>query len=120
MSLDEFLAAVRIISGREFDPLRNRVRAESRAQGRRLSRAEQRVELLEEALARVAMLARALAETCLAKGVLTREELEQALLEADLSDGEQDGGLDPSVVLPGEDKPADLHPLDDDPPAPPR
>ena len=86
-----------------------------RQQQRRWRRADhERIQELEDQLARVAMLARGLADACLAKGVLTREELAHFLLEADLADGAQDGGLDPSVALPGEDKPADLRPLEDD------
>lgn len=81
---------------------------------RRLDRDQTaRIESLELALGRVAMLARSLAELGLAKGAFTRQELEAALLEADLADGATDGGLDPDVALPGEERTADLEPLDD-------
>ena len=117
MGLEEFFVSLRHVQGHEFDKLRRHVRADRSRRRRKLSAAEQRVEALEEALARVTMLARALAELCLAKGLVTRAELERALAEADLADGAEDGGLDPSVALPGEQKAADLEPLE--PPRPP-
>jgi hypothetical protein len=105
-------------TARELNQLEERERRR-REQQRRWRRADhQRIEVLEEQLARVAMLARGLADACLSKGVLTREELAGFLLEADLADGVEDGGLDPDVALPGEDRPADLRPLEDD--GPPR
>lgn len=118
MGLDEFFTSLRHVQGREFDELHKRVRSESRTRGRRLTKAERRVEALEEALARVTMLARALAELALAKGLVTRAELERALAEADLADGVGDGGLDPSVALPGEQRTAELEPLDPPPASP--
>jgi hypothetical protein len=75
---------------------------------------EERVQALELQLARVTMLARAVAELGLAKGAFTVEEFERALVEADLADGEQSGGLAPDVALPGEQRTADLEPLEDD------
>jgi hypothetical protein len=74
-------------------------------QGRKNDRA--RVEELELDLARVALLARALADLCIAKGVLTQEELVRQLNEADLADGKQDQKLPAKVVMPGESKAAD-------------
>ena len=103
-------------TAREFNQLEQRERRR-RDQQRRWRRADhQRIQVLEDQLARVAMLARGLADACLAKGVLTKQELAHFLLEADLADGVEDGGLDPDVALPGEDRPADLRPLDDEPP----
>jgi hypothetical protein len=75
---------------------------------------EERIQSLELQLARVTMLARAVAELGLAKGAFTVEEFERALVEADLADGEQSGGLAPDVALPGEQRTADLEPLEDD------
>lgn len=79
---------------------------------RRHASQDERIAELEHALGRVAMLARALAELGLAKGAFTQLELEQALLEADLSDGTGDGRLAGDVALPGEQRAADLEPLD--------
>jgi len=108
-------------TARELNQLEERERLRRRSEHRRRLADRQRIEELERGIARVAMLARGLADACLAKGVLAREELSRFLLEADLADGVEDDGLDPSVALPGEDKPADLPPLqaDDPPPANP-
>ncbi|HVS18914.1 MAG TPA: hypothetical protein VMT18_09970 [Planctomycetota bacterium] len=97
---------------------REKLRALDRRLNRRIRRRvtsqEERIEALETQLGRVAMLARALAELGLDKGAFTREELERALLESDLADGQTDGVLDPDVALPGEERAADLEPLDGD------
>ena len=66
---------------------------------------------LEDDLGRVALLARSLAEVCIKKGVLTREELGQMLVEIDMADGIRDGKLDARAALPGQQKQADLQPL---------
>ena len=110
-----------LFAGMDHPAAAKRTRAQLRELDRRLARRirrqgasqEQRIEALETALGRVAMLARALAELGLAKGAFTQEELERALFEADLADGATDGGLDPDVALPGEERAADLEPLDD-------
>jgi hypothetical protein len=107
-------------TAREFNELEQRERRR-RDQQRRWRRADhERIQVLEDQLARVAMLARGLADACLAKGVMSRDELAHHLLEADLADGAEDGGLDPTVALPGEDRPADLRPLEGDDPPPER
>lgn len=103
--LHDFFAA------REFNELEERRRRSDRAERQKRRADRERIHELEVELARVSMLARALGDLCLAKGVVTRDELAAALLEADLADGVQDGGLDPDVVLPGESRPADLEPL---------
>jgi hypothetical protein len=72
--------------------------------------AAQRAHELEDDLARVALLTRSLAELCLKTGLITRAELGAMLVEVDLADGASDGGLDPSVVMPGEQKHAELEP----------
>jgi len=75
--------------------------------------AKVRIEALEDDLGRVALLARALADLCLSKGLLTKEELVRQLLQADLADGKQDQRLQAKVVMPGESKPADKEPSRD-------
>ena len=72
--------------------------------------ATERARQLEDDLARVALLTRSLAELCLKKGLFTRAELRAMLLAVDFADGTQDGGLEPSVLMPGEQKLADLEP----------
>lgn len=86
---------------------------------------QQRLEELESGLGRVALLARALAELCLEKRVLTLAELERVLEQVDLADGVRDGRLEPDVALPGEHRIAPLRgrrAADDEPepPAAPR
>jgi len=98
-------------TAREFNQLEERERRQRTRRRRQRLADQQRLEVLEDQLARVAMLARGLADACLAKGVFSKEELAHFLLEADLADGIEDGKLDPSVALPGEEQAADLHPL---------
>jgi hypothetical protein len=59
----------------------------------RASVAIDRVQVLEENLARVLLLLHGLTETLIARGVLSREELHQTLAELDLQDGKADGQL---------------------------
>jgi hypothetical protein len=59
-----------------------------------------RVEQLERDLARLALLARSLAEACVEQGVLPRELLKRKIAECDLYDGVEDGALDPSLAHP--------------------
>ena len=60
----------------------------------------QRVEQLEDDLARSVLLIHTLAEACVQKGVFTREEIAEAAAEIDLFDGVADGKLDPAAVRP--------------------
>ena len=75
---------------------------------------------LDASIGRIALLARATAELCMAKGIFTEAELRQRLTEVDMADGAEDGRLDPDVVMPGETKLADLKPIVDKPRIPPR
>jgi hypothetical protein len=67
---------------------------------------------IDDDLRRVALVVRGVTELCVAKGVFTHDELEAALLEADLADGVGDARLDPKVCKPGETKLAELEPAD--------
>ena len=49
-------------------------------------------------LARSTLLIYALSESCIQKGILTREDIDAAVDEIDLFDGVADGRLDPAVV----------------------
>lgn len=60
----------------------------------------ERLEQLEDDLARTHLLIHALVEACLSKGVLTREQISEACARLDLLDGVADGKLDPSVIRP--------------------
>lgn len=55
---------------------------------------EKKVEDLEAALGRVALLNKALTDAILKKGLLTQLEMAQALTAADHADGVRDGRLD--------------------------
>jgi hypothetical protein len=103
-----------LIAYKRLGKLDRRLNLALRRQRIRSRSLEERVQTLELDLARVTMLARAVAELGLAKGAFTVEEFEKALIEADLADGEQSGGLDPGVALPGEQRTAELEPLDGD------
>ena len=59
-----------------------------------------RVAQLEDDLARAVLLIHTLAEACIKKGLLTRDEIAEAAREVDLLDGTADGKLDPSAVRP--------------------
>jgi hypothetical protein len=61
-----------------------------------------RVEQLEDDLARAVLLVHTLTEACILKGVFTREEIARAASEIDLFDGAADGKLDPAVLRPGQ------------------
>ena len=63
-----------------------------------------RVKELEEDLGRVALLTRALVDVCLAKGLLTRDEIAAMIAKADLADGTADGKLDPKKLRPDQDR----------------
>jgi len=61
-----------------------------------------RVEQLEDDLARAVLLIHSLTEACILKGVFTREEIARAATEIDLFDGAADGKLDPAVLRGGQ------------------
>ena len=84
---------------------------------RRGARQSERMLELERDLARVALLARALADACLRKGLLTAEELERQLAETDFADGVFDGELDPKLIAPGASRLAELQPIAEAPAA---
>ena len=70
----------------------------------RMRQAQARVLQLEEDVARVALLSRALAELCLKKKLFTKLELAEQLVATDIMDGALDFGLDPALTLPGEER----------------
>lgn len=59
---------------------------------------EARVADLESDLGRVALLARALMDACIKKGVLSQLDIAQMLRAIDASDGVEDGRLDPKML----------------------
>ncbi|MDY0166503.1 MAG: hypothetical protein RBS80_08160 [Thermoguttaceae bacterium] len=64
----------------------------------------ERMEQLEDDLARTHLLIHALVEACLNKGVFTRQQLSEACARLDLLDGVADGKLDPAVLRPKKKK----------------
>ena len=89
----------------ELNELERRTRSERAFQHRQRLSALKRAEAAEDELARVALLARSLAELCLAKGLITAEELRQRMLTVDAVDGKRDARLAPGLVEPGSTKP---------------
>lgn len=57
-----------------------------------------RIEQLEDDLARAVLLIHTLTEACILKGIFTRDEIARAANEIDLFDGAADGKLDPAVL----------------------
>jgi hypothetical protein len=65
--------------------------------GPQISAAE-RIEQLEDDLARAVLLVHTLVEACVKNGVFTRREIVAVAQEIDLFDGVADGRLDPAAV----------------------
>ena len=59
---------------------------------------EQRVDELEEDLERVTLLLRALADVCVRKGIVTKDELAAVARELDAEDGVVDGRSSPDLL----------------------
>jgi len=84
--------------------LRARLEAVRIERTNKMRKAQARVLQLEEDVARIALLSRALAELCLRKGTFTKRELAEQLVATDIVDGALDFGLDPALALPGEER----------------
>lgn len=102
-----------LVAQEEINRLEKQLALRFKFDRERQKSAKERIAALEDDLGRVALLARALADLCLEKGVLTREELVRQLCETDLADGKQDQRLQARVVMPGESKPPDPDPSRD-------
>lgn len=89
----------------ELDDMERRLEVDQRM-GLRTSRRthdlQTRVERLEQDLGRVALLARALAEACVAHGALPLEAVKREIERCDHFDGAADGRLDASYAHPEE------------------
>jgi hypothetical protein len=94
----------------ELEELDERMSSLLRANREIRTSSRARIEALEDGLGRVALLARSLAELCLEKGLVTRDELAERLRGVDLADGTEDRRLHPKVALPGESRPAEPAP----------
>jgi hypothetical protein len=106
MGLERFLR--RYVTSTDLDGLEARLRLHRAFERQTRVLTKTRLARLEADLARVALLLRTLADLSLAKGLVTREELAQHMLAADLADGAQDERLDPRAVMPGASKPTGL------------
>lgn len=62
------------------------------------SKTPERVEALEEELARAVLVIHTLLEVCTRKGVFSKEEFQQVVDEMDFLDGVMDGKLDPKAL----------------------
>jgi hypothetical protein len=86
-------------------------RIDAAAERRRRITSSERTDLrrlcseLEDDLGRLALLVHALAEVCVRKGVLTREEITAMMAEVDMLDGVADGKLDPNALRPKDERP---------------
>jgi hypothetical protein len=88
---------------REFDALNARLERMRRSASATRIQANDRIADLEDDLARTTLLVHALAEVCVRKGLLTREEIAEIAEQIDLLDGQVDGKLDPATQRPPED-----------------
>lgn len=77
----------------ELDRLDERIEAHNRSLESDVDRNAEAIGELRADLERLALLTQSLAKVCIDKGVLTREQLKQCMLDLDLRDGVQDGRL---------------------------
>jgi hypothetical protein len=89
--------------------LRARLEAVRVERTNKMRMAQARVLQLEEDIARVALLSRAVTELFLKKGLFTKRELAEQLVATDIVDGALDFGLDPALALPGEERLREAH-----------
>lgn len=101
-------------TAQELDVVDVKFATQERQRRRDRRQTEARIRQLELNLARVALLARALAETCVEEGRIPLEALKAKIAACDLFDGVEDGGLDPAVALPGEVAMEEVDPHADD------
>jgi hypothetical protein len=85
----------------EVRRIENRILAEHWDVYKKRQKLEDRIDLLEGGLGKVALLACSLAELLLKKGIITHEELEAQFCKTDLADGIKDQSLNPQLSLPG-------------------
>jgi hypothetical protein len=72
----------------------------ARQRGAEESGAAARIRVLEEDVARLALMCTTLTEVVMRKGLLSREELREIAAEIDAIDGSIDGMLDPAALRP--------------------
>lgn len=77
----------------EFNRMEDRLRQQRRHDSRSRSDLRLRVDELEDEVARLSLIAHALAEACVQSGALTREQMREATHRLDAADGMLDGQL---------------------------
>jgi hypothetical protein len=87
-------------TAKELDRIDHNLRRLRSSRARSDSELRDRIDELEDDLARLTLLVHAMAETCVRKGLLSRKEISRMADELDLLDGCADGKLDPGA-LPG-------------------
>ena len=84
-----------IFTGHELDRIDERLEQDQRAREEEQQEISEEIGQLRADFERLALLTRSLAELCLEKGVLSKDELKTRMLELDLADGQRSGRLDP-------------------------
>jgi hypothetical protein len=87
----------------QIEAMNRRIRSAQSSRAAGDARLEDDIEQLSNDLGRALLLLHSLVETCVRKGVLTRDEIREAAREIDLADGVADGKVDPAVVRPADE-----------------
>lgn len=77
----------------EFNRLDDRMRQQRRTDSRIRGDLRMRIDELEDEVARLSLIAHALAEACVQSGALTREQIREATHRLDADDGRIDGKI---------------------------
>jgi hypothetical protein len=88
----------------QIEAMNRKIRGAQNSRAAADARLGDEIEQLENDLGRALLLLHSLVETCVRKGVLTRDEIRDVARELDLADGVVDGKVDPSVLRPEEEK----------------
>jgi hypothetical protein len=88
----------------EIDSLNRKLRNAQSTRVQEEARLGEEVDQLSNDLGRALLLLHSLVETCVRKGVLTRDEIRDVAREVDLADGAADGKVDPASLRPPEEQ----------------
>ncbi|MBW3596303.1 MAG: hypothetical protein KY475_03400 [Planctomycetes bacterium] len=88
----------------EIDSLNRKLRHVQRSRSQVDARLREEIDQLSNDLGRALLLLHSLVETCVRKGVLTRDEIRDVAREIDLADGAADGRVDPAALRPPEEQ----------------
>jgi hypothetical protein len=84
----------------QIDRLNRQIRRAERSQSSVEAHLADELDQLSNDLGRALLLLHSLVETCVRKGVLTRDEIREVAREIDLADGVADGKVDPARLRP--------------------